>query len=357
MVATFAFCQFLVFDLPSAFAAIEPMSALVAYQSESEDSDAPTAPRAKRQKTSDAQSDPSAAGKHASSNGKAGMSMPPLPTAFHDLYATNTRTGTSDDPSLHGGRKRQIPHIEGHWPSHVYLEWRPTPRQQRILSRIVTAAQASRSSTEQTGGESVNAVESLLQTSLSTPQPLHISLSRTLSLETEQRQPFLDTLRKILQARRPALSSFVTRFGEAAWCPNYEGNRWFLALQANQPSNQELNVLLHVCNLAAKEHGFGLLYAEDVDGSQQMKSGSEQLPDQASGVQVLDRSKFFHISLAWALQGPEGSTLNKKRQDGVRMELDADLQQDVKDMEVLFDSVKVKIGNAIHSISLNAKHQ
>lgn len=89
--------------------------ALVQYSDSDSDSDKDAPPRKLNKQSKD------------TPNHSPASSLPPLPASFHDLYASSTRVSVTDDPSLHGGRKRAIPHVEGNWPTHLYLECKLDP--------------------------------------------------------------------------------------------------------------------------------------------------------------------------------------------------------------------------------------
>ncbi|KAJ5538990.1 hypothetical protein N7513_007322 [Penicillium frequentans] len=249
---------------------------------------------------------------HKQSTSDKTSSLPPLPATFRDLYASTTRVSTQDDPSLHGGRKRVIPHVEGNWPTHVYLELYPSKEELTLLGNLLPQPSPSKLG-----------IQSLVHSDLGAQLPLHISLSRPVVLRTEQRSSFERSLQTEIESSR--IAPFALTPNGLKWVSNYERTRWFLVLRIAKPEHDSLNGLLRLSNCALARFDQPPLYASHGTPHNQ------------------DFSDYFHISLAWALKEP-----NTEEKDRVAT---SDLKP-LQDLRVRFDSVKVKIGNNVSSIPL-----
>ncbi|KAL8961736.1 MAG: hypothetical protein Q9193_001755 [Seirophora villosa] len=281
--------------------------------------------------------------------------LPSLPDSFHDLYASTTRPSQRDDPRLHAGRQRQIPHVEGQWPTHVYLEWHPSRSETDALSNLLSRAHS-------TLPPDIR-LHSLLESDLGAELPLHISLSRTLMLATHQRQAFTDDLEKAIGAS--GVKPFTIGLARLRWVSNYEHNRWFLVVQTEKPPGDELNKLLRPSNRVARSFEQPHLYTRQESltatspmdrkkGQSRFSRGKRagllgaksQLSSQSSTMDE-DASDHFHISIGWTLEKPyEDSS------DAADVGID---EQVMLKLSVAVRTVKVKVGNGIVAIPLWAK--
>jgi len=252
--------------------------------------------------------------------------LPPLPKGFHDLYASTTRVSTRDDPSLHGGRKRITPHVEGNWPTHIYIEWFPSTSEHAILSKLVSRL-------DEANPSECKEIYSFLTSDLGTPLPLHVSLSRPISFSTEVKDAFFTTLESAIRSSK--IQPFDLLISDLTWVQNFEGTRWFLVLKVRTSDKgsleNELNNLLHVSNTAVQKYGQPPLYTQPVGGKR------------ASRSKIEDKSDAFHISIAWTLE---------KQDDDLLQTVEAELADIKKDITVEVNEVKVKIGNVITSVPL-----
>ncbi|KAL4872268.1 hypothetical protein BDV12DRAFT_162618 [Aspergillus spectabilis] len=294
--------------------------ALVQYSDSESDSGQETLPRKISKQSYDANSN------------RPNASLPPLPVSFYDLYASSIRVSVRDDPSLHGGRKRVIPHIEGNWPTHIYLEWYPSKEELGVLENIIIQA-------ERTHGGEQTKMHSFLHSDLGAQLPLHISLSRPVVLRTEERQPFLDAFQATLG--NSDISPFDVGVESLDWVSNSEKTRWFYVLGARTPDKDCLNRLLRISNLSLGQFGQPPLYKPLTDLS---KASEPKLHTQGSSPNPTeDYSECFHVSIAWSLTEPSADA-----REGMR---NIDLQK-LGALRIRFDCVKVKIGNKVSSLPL-----
>ncbi|KXT01050.1 hypothetical protein AC579_2564 [Pseudocercospora musae] len=244
--------------------------------------------------------------------------LPPLPAGFRDLYSSSVRTSTQDHPALHAGRKRVTPHVVGNWPSHVYLDWSPTPKEYNVLSDILEEIR-------QTSGSENGVVQSLLENELGVQLPLHISLSRPLALKTEQKDVFVSKLETAID--EASVRAFEVQPLELVWHPNEHRTRWFLVLRLQRPAGDELKTLLKTCNALAQSLDQPLLYAEGHD----------------------ENSDAFHVSIAWSLKPRAGKDTVPAPQH-----VSAESLERLKALRVGFSHFKVRIGQDVISAALRS---
>lgn len=188
---------------------------------------------------------------------------------------------------------------------------------------------------------------------LGTPLPLHVSLSRTLQVKTDDRHVFLETLTTSL--RESMVKPFSLRFSHLKWVPNFARNRWFLILVSRKPPQNELNRLLDSCNRAARQTGHPGLYLGGIgDGPMRRKASYSQSQKSAkefpngTPANGLDRSDHFHVSVAWNLAEPDAAL--------IELVDNLDVSEYVAKLEPVFDAIKVKIGNNVHRVELGCKN-
>ncbi|KHN94730.1 putative protein family UPF0406 [Metarhizium album ARSEF 1941] len=260
--------------------------------------------------------------------------IPPLPAAFHNLYASTVRQSVVDDPSLHQGRRRLNPHVPGHWPTHLYIEWHPTKVQHDTLQGLIKR-------TQQELGDGVQ-LHDFLNSHLGTDLPLHISLSRPLSLPTPIKDDYLSKVEHGI--RSCGTGVFSVKPSGLAWYKSPDSDRTFFVLRVvtsaltkrtssrddlghvRLSTNPELTLLLTRCNTVAAHFDQAPLY-------------------QQTTKEPVDAA--FHVSIGWTLGALEEETCLKV----LKFFRDKEFE-DISAWNVKVDGVKAKIGNVVTHIPL-----
>lgn len=201
-------------------------------------------------------------------------------------------------------------------------------------------------------------VYSLLQSDLGVQSPLHISLSASLMLRTEQHAIFLEKLEDAIGAS--GIGPFHVDVARLEWAPNSDWTRWFLVLSLNKPVNDGLNTLLATTNYVARDLGFETLYVDLDDCKEGLpkkklhvdllhtatKVPDNREPREVSKIVPANCTSKFHLSIAWQLEEPSKASVKEFA-----------TPQPVDHLTIPCDCLKVKIGNVIHDIPLRGRGQ
>lgn len=273
---------------------------------------------------------------------------PPLPSNLANLYASNVRSSTDDNPAFHQGRRRQIPHVEGNWPSFVYLEWLPPPNDLLHLEDLISTVANEHSDPDSSSSQKKQQqqVRSSLRSDLDVRQPLHVSLSTPLILTTDNKDTFESTLTRDIEELN--LGVITTSASGLQWVSNFDGTRYFLIITLKTPGEGQLQKLLSTCNHTAASFALPELYSASNNESVNVgvvpgaaSTDTEYIDTGAPTELVPSNGSKFHISIAWSLEKVHTS-----------QSVLESLQSKLKDLKIIFDRVHIKIGNQVSTVQL-----
>lgn len=207
----------------------------------------------------------------------------------------------------------------------------PTPKEFSLLNTLLFAI------------PTTTPLNSLLQTPLQVPLPLHISLSAPLILHTTTKDSFLSTLTTRLEPHLQRLRSPITVSPSSiSWHSNEDGSRYFLVLELRDVEGYDgalatLSKLLATSNDVAAAYGQPRLYTrKDKDTAKKAKD---------------DPSSSFHISIAWTLPSSDRNLEDENAK--LKTPEVEKLMENVSEMVVSFDAVKVRIGQTVTALKVS----
>ncbi|WVQ64818.1 uncharacterized protein L199_002987 [Kwoniella botswanensis] len=149
--------------------------------------------------------------------------LPSLPETFE--------TAPKDDPSLHQGRRRTRPYVDGDYNTHVYLSLKPSSGLRAVLEEILRSIQDELPN---------HTIHSLLSS-------LHISLTHPLPLRRDQILPFRNSLAGRLKTLNKFKLSFASEmkiyYNRLSGGEEGSGGRAFLALRVGAGAKEIEGIL------------------------------------------------------------------------------------------------------------------
>ncbi|KNZ57960.1 uncharacterized protein VP01_2030g2 [Puccinia sorghi] len=254
-----------------------------------------------------------------SSSGKKQKRKLPAPS----FASSKAPDGLVNDPSLHQGRKRARPHVDGDWPTHIYIPIKLEAKSKHSLGKVVT----------QLSKEDQSKVWHSLIHSDFEEFSLHLSLSRPLFLKTNERDNFINQMKKFISG----IKLFEIYFSAFSNLMNDDCTRGFLALEVGN-GHSDVSKLFYssILNELLKE----------IDKVLEMYCQPKYYENPR-----------FHVSIAWCLINQENIHQTKHTSHHL---LSSSLLQSLNDIQLdeirnipwKVDYFNVVIGKTIHQITL-----